>query len=74
MGVKKAVSGSGTGCMRRKREDELPVFEPRDLMICGIELVDVVDEQVLPREFVQVNNQGPGGAIQVAFEVEERTT
>ena len=73
-GVKKAVSGSGTGCMRRKREDELSIVEPRNSMLCGIELVDVIDEQILRGEFFQINNQRPGGAVQVTFEVEERPT
>ena len=73
-GVKKAVSGSGTGCMRRKREDELSIVEPRNAMLCGIELVDVIDEQILRGEFSQMNNQRPGGAVQVTFEVEERPT
>ena len=60
--------------MRRKREDELSIFEPRNSMACGIELVDVIDEQMLPREFVQINNQRRRGAVQVTFEVEKRST
>src|SRR5271165_5366946 len=74
LGVKKAMSGSGTGCMGRKREDELSIFEPRNAMLCGIELVDVIDERILCWEFFEVNNQRLWGAVQVTFNVEERAT
>ena len=43
-------------------------------MLCGIELVDVIDEQMLCGEFFQVNNQRPRGAVHVTFEVEEHAT
>ena len=68
------MSWSGTGRMWRAREDELSVFEPGNSMLCGIELVAVIDEQIPGGEFFQVNNQRPRGAVQVAFEVEERAT
>ena len=43
-------------------------------MLCGIELVDVIDEQVLRGELFQVPNQRPRGAVQVTLEVEEHAT
>ena len=72
VGVKKGVSWSGAGGVRREREDELSVFKPGNLVLCGIELIDVMDEQVLLGEFFQVNDQRPRGAVQVTFVVEER--
>ena len=43
-------------------------------MLFGIELVDVIDEQVLRGESSQVHNQRPRSAVHVTFEVEERAT
>src|SRR5450759_1038514 len=60
--------------MWREREDELSVPKPGNSMLCGIELVDVIDERILRGEFFQVNNQRLRGAVQVTFEVEERAT
>ncbi len=68
------MSGSGTGGMRGKRENELSVLKPGNSVLGSVEAIDVVDEQILLREFFHVNNQCLRRTVEVSLAVEECAT
>ena len=43
-------------------------------MLCGVEPIDVLDEQILLAEFLQVNDQGVRRAVEISCAVEECAT